>query len=190
MRIPLATAAIAACLAATLTACLGPTEVKTKPDAKAPASKPAASVPAAPKKPAVAKVGDTLTLKGQNDGEQLAATIVKTINRAKGTSEFDQPADGKRWVGVQLRLVNTGTAVYEDSPSNGLQVADDQGQRFPATFGEIAAGPAMTSALKLPPGEKALGWVIFEVPKSVKIATVQFALDSGFGPQTGQWALR
>lgn len=190
MRIRLATVATAACLAATLTACLAPTEVKTKPDAKAPAPQPASSAPAAPKKPTIAKVGDSVTLKGMGDGEQLVVTLVKIKDPARSANDFSGPEDGQRWIGLQLRLVNTGTATYQDSPSNGLQVADSEGQRFSPTFGEIKSGPVMSSDVKLLPGDKALGWIIVEAPKASQISTMQFALNSGMGPQTGQWALR
>ncbi|MET9816674.1 hypothetical protein [Streptomyces sp. NPDC006355] len=47
----------------------------------------------------------------------------------------------------------------------------------------------MSSAVRLKPGAKALGWIVFEVPKNSKVATVQFAKDSGFAEQTGEWQL-
>jgi hypothetical protein len=32
-----------------------------------------------------------------------------------------------------------------------------------------------------------LGCIVFEVPTRAVITGVQFTLDSGFGPDTGQW---
>ncbi|MEU6861800.1 DUF4352 domain-containing protein [Streptomyces sp. NPDC046876] len=177
----------------TLTACQGDGEVKTSPDkvAGSAAPKVEGSASAAPAKGAQkAAVGDTLNLKGQGNGEQLAVTIKKWADPATGKDEFNKPEDGKRWVAAQFELTNTGTAVYQDSPSNGAQVADEQGQRFEATIGEISQGPEMASGLKLPAGEKALGWIVFEVPKDSKIVTLQFAMNSGFADQTGQWAVK
>ncbi|QKW08264.1 DUF4352 domain-containing protein [Streptomyces sp. NA04227] len=138
-------------------------------------------------KPQVAAVGDTITVKGFENGEQLAVTVKKFLDPAKGADEFNQPQSGKKWVAAQFELKNTGTKVYADSPGNGAQVADVQGQRFDAWFGEISAGPSMTSDANVPPGEKALGWIVFEIPTSSKITTVQFAMNSGFAQQTGQW---
>jgi hypothetical protein len=137
-----------------------------------------------------AKVGDTLTLKGMEDGEQLDVTLKKWLDPAKGADEFNVPQDGKKWVAGQFELVNTGSKVYSDAPSNGAKVADSQGQRFDSWFGEVAAGPAMSSDVSLPKGEKALGWIVFEVPKDSKVVTVQFAMNSGFSDQTGQWSLK
>ncbi|GAA2317853.1 DUF4352 domain-containing protein [Streptomyces violaceusniger] len=99
------------------------------------------------------------------------------------------PRAGKRWVAVQVQLTNTGTTTYSDSPSNCVQAADSDGQRFDATFADITAGPQMTSDLKLPAGDKALGRVVVEVPKASKIATLQFTMNSGFADQTGQWKI-
>ncbi|GHJ99745.1 DUF4352 domain-containing protein [Streptomyces sp. NPDC003753] len=173
----------------------GGSTVTDKPQAKASAAagaggsqKKATEEPAA-KKPEVAKVGDTITVKGMEDGSRLDVTVVKVADPAKSSDEFMTPDAGKRYVGVQFRLVNTGTAVYGDSPSNGAQVADTQGQQFESTFADITAGPSMSADVKLKPGAKALGWIVFEVPKGSKVATVQFTMDSGFADQTGEWKL-
>ncbi|WP_262699719.1 MULTISPECIES: DUF4352 domain-containing protein [Streptomyces] len=141
------------------------------------------------KQPTDARVGDTITLSGQEDGEQLDVTLKKWLDPAKSADEFTTPAAGKRWVAVQIQLTNTGTTTYSDSPSNCVQAADSDGQRFDATFGDITAGPQMASDLKLPAGDKALGWVVVEVPKASKIATLQFTMNSGFADETGQWKI-
>jgi len=174
-----------------LTACgVGEETVTTTP--KKTASKAAEEKPAdeATEKNQAAAVGDTLTLKGIEDGEQLDVTLKKWLPTAKPATEFDIPQDGKRWAAAQLELVNTGSKVYADSPSNGAKAADSEGQRFDAWFGEIAAGPAMSSDVNLPKGEKALGWIVFEVPKDSKIVSVQFGMNSGFSDQTGQWSVK
>ena len=189
-RAQLAAIATAATLA--LTACSGGSTVTDTPKAAPGASKdatteaPTEETPAAPK---VAKVGDTLALKGTEDGSKLDVTVVKTVDPAKSADEFTTPEDGNRWIGVQFQLVNTGTIAYGDSPGNGTQIADAQGQQFTSTFADITAGPSMASSVNLKPGAKALGWVVFEVPKASKGATVQFTMDSGFADQTGEWKL-
>ncbi|MEU5927825.1 DUF4352 domain-containing protein [Streptomyces antimycoticus] len=137
--------------------------------------------------PKAARIGDTITLSGQDDGQQLDVTMKKWLDPANSADEFTAPAAGKRWVAVQIQLTNTGTTTYSDSPSNCIQAADTDGQRFDSTFGDITAGPQMTSDLKLPAGDKALGWVVIEVPKASKVATLQFTMNSGFADETGQW---
>lgn len=185
-------AAAATITAVALTACSSGSTVTDTPKAKTSSSKeaapntPAEETPAAPK---VAKVGDTIALTGTEDGSGLDVTVVKVADPAKSADEFTVPEDGNRWVGVQFRLVNTGTIAYSDSPSNGAQIADAQGQQFTSTFADITAGPSMASSVNLKPGAKALGWVVFEVPKASKADVVQFTMDSGFADQTGEWKL-
>jgi hypothetical protein len=161
-------------LAATLAAC-GPTStVKTGADTpNSPATTTAAGTKTAAKpattkpKPKPAGIGDTITVK-----------------------EFMTPGSGKRYVAAQIRVTNVGTAVYDDTPSNGMQVADGDGQRFESTFADVSAGPSMPSEVKLPHGDKALGYVAFEVPKASKITTLQFTADSGFADEAAQWKVR
>ncbi len=180
-----------ALLALALTAC-GTTDdtVNTTPKTNAAAESTTTTATSAPPAKKTAAVGDTLTLKGIEDGQQLDVTLKKWLPTAKPADEFNVPSDGKKWAAAQFELVNTGSKVYADSPSNGTKAADSQGQRFDAWFGEIAAGPAMSSDVSLPKGEKALGWVVFEVPKNSQIVSVQFAMNSGFSEQTGQWTVK
>ncbi|MFB6809424.1 DUF4352 domain-containing protein [Streptomyces sp. NPDC056387] len=181
---------LAAAAALALTGCNDPS-IKTKPDANPPAlNTPAVPSSAAPK-PQTAAVGSTLTLKGTKDGEQVAVTVVKWADPVKASNDFSKPKDGFRYVAAQLRLENTGNVPYDDSPGNGTQLADDQGQQFTATFtGGITAGPEFPGSVKLAPGAKGLGYVVFEVPTDAKVATLHFALNSGFADQTGQWDIK
>ncbi|GAB2793914.1 hypothetical protein GCM10027073_27800 [Streptomyces chlorus] len=191
-RIRIAAAVAAAVGALTLTACDTGSTVVDKPKDNAAAQADSGKNTAKEKSdaPEVAKVGDTLTLEGFEEGSKLDVTVVKVADPAKSADEFMEPASGKRFVGVQFQLVNTGKAAYSDSPSNGAQVADSEGQQFDATFGDITAGPSMASGLKLKPGAKGLGWIVFEVPEAAKVDTVQFTMDSGFADKTGEWKLR
>lgn len=184
-------AALATITAVALTACSSGSTVTDTPKAATSASTdtaqdaPAEETSAAPK---VAQVGDTIALTGTEDGSKLDVTVVKVADPAKPADEFFAPETGNRWIGVQFQLVNTGTVAYGDSPSNGAQIADAQGQQFTSTFADISAGPSMTS-VNLKPGAKALGWIVFELPKASKADIVQFGMDSGFAEQTGEWKL-
>ncbi|MFJ3173781.1 DUF4352 domain-containing protein [Streptomyces roseus] len=190
MRTHHITATILATAAAlALTGCNDPS-IKTKPD-----NAPAQSAPAAPAatnspKPQTAAIGSTLTLKGAKDGEQVAVTVVKWTDPAKPSDDYTKPKDGFRYVAAQLRLENTGTAPYDDTPGNGAQLADEQGQQFTSTFAEVTAGPQFPGSVKIAPGGKGLGYVVFEVPADAKITTLHFALNSGFADQTGQWDIK
>lgn len=188
LRSVTATALLTAGLLVGATACTGTNTVTTEPKKTAAAKKgdkPAAKPKAKPKTDA--KVGDTISVKGIDDGEKLDVTITKWVDPAEQADEFFGPQPGHRWVAAQFELVNTGTKVYVDAPSNGAQVADTQGQRFTSSIGDVSAGPSMTAEAKVPPGEKALGYIVFELPKGSKVASVQFAMNSGIATQTAQW---
>ncbi|MEU5976369.1 DUF4352 domain-containing protein [Streptomyces sp. NPDC047315] len=183
-----------AVLGLTLTACTDDdkkTGVVDKPDRSA-ASQPADTPSGAATTPAPAKeakVGDPITVTGQEDGQQVQVTLKKIADPAKPADEFTEPDAGNRWVGAQFEIVNTGTVDYDDSPGNGSQIADSEGQRFGTTFAEITAGPSMTASAKAKPGAKVLGWLVYEVPKNAKLASVQFGMNSGFADETAEWKL-
>lgn len=188
MRRSATTAILAALLAVGLTACTDKPTITTAPDAPKNAAKKSSPAP----KKQTAQIGDALTLTGQEPGQQIAVTLKKWADPAKSSDEFMKPQDGQRWVAGQFELKNTGTKAYSDSPGNGAQVADTKGQRFHATIagGNLTVGAEMTSALKLPVGEKALGWIVFEIPTGAKPKSVQFTMNSGFAEQTGQWTIK
>lgn len=180
--------------ALSLTACNDDATVTDKPKAKASApADTSASKDNAPADtsaaPDTAKVGDTIGLTGFED-DKLDVTVVKVVDPAKPGDEFTEPESGKRFVGIQFKLTNTGNKAYADSPANGAQITDEQGQQFQPTFADISAGPSMSSDVRLKPGASALGYITFEVPKGSKAATVQFTMSSGMADQTGEWKLQ
>ncbi|MBL1097516.1 DUF4352 domain-containing protein [Streptomyces coffeae] len=140
--------------------------------------------------PGVSTVGDTISLKGAEDGEKLDVTLVKWLDPAKSADRHTIPSLGKRWVAAQIRLVNTGSATYRDSPPDCVRVADAEGRRYDATVADIAAGSSMATHLKLATGAKAVGWVVAEVPTGAAVTSLQFIPSGGAADETGQWAVR
>jgi hypothetical protein len=137
-----------------------------------------------------ARVGQAVTIKGNDDGSRLKVTAKRVVD-TRSTDEFSKPDQGKRLVAVQFVLKNTGTATYDDAPSNGATVIDQAGRQYEADafFSSVAAGQQFPTAMKLAPGNRALGYLVFQVPAKAKVAQVQFSMDSGFG-ETAQWDLR
>jgi hypothetical protein len=166
------------------------TQPASRPDQTAPGAIENQQPPAAPTRAAPAAIGGSITLLGNSDGEQARVTAVKIVDPAPPKDEYSRPEQGNRFVAVQFRIENIGSLAYDDSPSNGAQLIDGQGQQFQATFLGTAAGPEFAGGVKIAPGASALGFVTFEVPKTSKAAKVQFTLDSGFADQTGEWTIR
>ena len=150
-----------------------------------PTEQPGTPSPTSP--PPTATVGDTIDLTGVETEERLAVTVVKVVDPAQGENQFSSPDSGMRFVAVQFRLKNTGTVVYDDSPSNGARLVDAQSQHFDAAYEDTTAGPGFPGSVAVAPGDTALGFITFEVPTASKLAKVQFAMNSGFSGNTGQW---
>ena len=105
--------------------------------------------------------------------------------------EFDEPQEPKnRFVGVQILLQNVGEKTYSDAPSNGATLITAKDEEADAT---IVSGGACTAGggdVKISSGAKRRLCIPFEVRGKQKLKTFQFGLESGFGPQTGEWSLR
>lgn len=153
---------------------------------------PTGANPAAAKAPKKAGIGSAITLAGNDGGEQVSATLVKVIGSAlPDSSGFDDAPSGDRYYAAQFRIADTGSAAYSDSPVNGAQVVDSAGQSYDASLFDTVNGCVSFPAKEnIAPGSSGMGCIVFEVPKSAKIVSVQFTLDSGFGPQTGQWDVK
>lgn len=169
------------------------TEVVTEPDTGG--TEPAATEDATTEasagtetgqEPTTAKVGDALTLRNSGD-VRVKVTLVKVVDPAKADSEFLAPAKGHRYVAVRLKIENVGEAVYDDSPSNGAVMIDSEDQQYQATLDAIEPG---LIGVTLRQGDTRAGFVSFELPDGAVPRTFQLTLDSGFGPEAGEWTLR
>ncbi len=138
---------------------------------------------------AAAAVGAAITLHGNDPGLQMEVTVTKVVERATPANDFLKPKTGNRLVAVELQLRNAGQAVYDDSPSNGALLIDDQGQQYRSTYGEVREG-VLLSAVTVSPGDSRKGVVLYEIPETVKLAKFQFGLNSGFASQKGEWTLQ
>ncbi|AYV31417.1 hypothetical protein EES41_32270 [Streptomyces sp. ADI95-16] len=128
--------------------------------------------------------GETVPLSGGLPGERLDVTLVRVVDPASAA-----PDDADRLVAVQLRLENTGSAVYKDSPASCAHLLDTAGRRFAGLNASVPAGPAFPETVTLDPGGTTAGFVTFRLPKDAGLAAVQFALNGGLAEDVGQWSL-
>ncbi|MGH3117106.1 MAG: DUF4352 domain-containing protein [Gaiellales bacterium] len=136
----------------------------------------------------VARVGDAITLHGYDDSLEVRVELEKVLDPAP-TEQYFGPSKGKRLVALKLRLVNTGSAIYDDSPSNGATLIDRRDQAYTSTLLPTPSCPDLGSP-KIRAGDRRVGCITFEVPKGAKLRSFQFTLESGFGPETAEWELR
>jgi hypothetical protein len=158
------------------------TSTTSKPD------QPGSSGGDGPSKSPQAHLGDSITLKGTDT--KMKVTVTRVIDPVH-VGEFDQPSKGRRFIGIQIKLRNVGSKTYKDSPSNGAKLittGDQQADTALITSGDCSS--TFGSDATISPGSQQQGCIGFEVKKGAQPKRFQFGLDSGFGPQTGEWSVR
>ncbi len=180
---------VPACMVAT--ACGAKTTIQTQGTNSTPATsnatasetKTAAAKPAKPKR---AHLGSTITVKGMSDGEKMAVTLLDAQRWAG--SQFDSPSAGTYFEAVRIKLHNVGSAIYSDSPTNGIKGVTNKDEPVQTTISEKS--PNFGGSAKIAPGDSQTAWVTLEVPKGSKVSKLQFTMDSGFADDTGEWVVK
>lgn len=169
----------------TLAAGCGSSSVSTTP-ANTPTTAPAPSGSSSKQ----AGVGSTIDLSDGSNGNKIAVTVVKVADPDAATNEFETPPAGDRYVSIQYQIVNTGTTTYKDDPEIEITAKDASGQNLQeAIVTSTTAGAQLPSSMNLTPGDKALGYITFEVPTGDKVAQTQYAMNVGLSGTTGQWQI-
>ena len=138
--------------------------------------------------PSAAHVGDTLTLNGLSS-EKVQITLVKIVDPAPASNEFESPPPGSREIAIEVRYKNVGPVTYNQSILTDLTVVDQGSHDFSVDLAyDTTAGPGFPSdSVDIAPGETEDGFVPFQVDTSSVIAKVKVTLDEGLGPDTGEW---
>ncbi|MEU4578009.1 DUF4352 domain-containing protein [Nonomuraea sp. NPDC023979] len=152
-------------------------------------AEPPASVPEEqPAGPSSATVGGSLTLEGRDPGLKMTVTVTRVVDPAT-PDQFSKPETGSKLVAIELTLVNSGQAVYDDSPTNGATLIDAEGQQYRSTYSDVREGQEFGGSSTINTGDTRKGVIVFEVPEKAGLGKFQFALDSGFADQKGEWTL-
>ncbi len=127
-----------------------------------------------------ARLGRSVTLHGIT-GERMVVRPYK-VARIEPTQFEDRAL-----VGVWVTMRNAGRRTYSDSPSNGAKLVTRSGREVDST---IVVGTECDggSSLKVPPRQKRVTCVAFEVPPRTRLRYFEFSLNSGFADELGQWA--
>jgi Domain of unknown function (DUF4352) len=135
--------------------------------------------------------GQALTLYGFESGEKMSVTLTKVIPGAQPGDQFSAPGAGDQLYAVQFKLANTGSAAYDDAPSNGTKLVDSAGKSYSPTFmvDSVTGCPMFAAVEQIAAGGAHEGCLAFQIPATAKITEVRFTLDSGLASQTGQWTV-
>jgi hypothetical protein len=132
------------------------------------------------------RIGSSFDLK-DGSGNLYRVTLAKVIDPAQGENQFTVPDAGKRFVGLVFRVkALTGSPQDEDANNNAVIIGSN-GQNYAADFDGIAGYTNFDhGAIHVSKGETVTGSVTFQLPKDVKVSTVQWTALSGFGA-TVEW---
>jgi hypothetical protein len=140
--------------------------------------------------PLTSRPGGTVTLTGLEPGSKVAVTLNEVYHDAAPTADSAQPRPGNRLAAVQLTLTNKGRVGYNDAPMNGAVMIDSGSQQYPFSISRVEQGLPFHWMTSIKPGDSLKGTVVFEVPEDAELVRFQFALNSGYAQQRGEWALR
>ncbi|MET9611925.1 hypothetical protein [Kitasatospora indigofera] len=168
---------------ASTTSCQSPEAGPATSDLPAPSMPPATQVTA---------LGEALSIKGEAPGEQVTVTFLQVVDPACAVGGSSSLLAGMKYVGLELRLTNSGRTQYSDAPSNCTWGWTDSGRQVGSyVWPTISAGPAVAphADLELAPGQSATGYVVMEIPENPRLTRIDFTPDSGFASETGEWKL-
>jgi hypothetical protein len=132
------------------------------------------------------RIGSSFELE-DGRGNLYQVTLTKVVDPAKGENQFTVPDAGERFVGLVFRVkALTGSPQDEDANNNAV-ILGSNGQSYAADFEGIAGYTNFDhGAIHVSKGETVTGSVTFQLPKAVKVSTVQWTALSGFG-STVEW---
>lgn len=150
--------------------------------------------PAATAKPGGGKEGTTKVALGEEatlsalEGE-MKVRVTKVIDPLPNPAT-ERPKAGRRFVGVRVTLTNVGDEAYRDAPLNGSMLVTDLPKAANPTILIGGGCPSrLGTKLRMPAGSKKALCLPFQVKKKAKISAFRFRLNSGYGPETGEWAV-
>jgi hypothetical protein len=132
------------------------------------------------------QVGSTVAV-SDSSGTKLDVVVEQVIDPASGANTYSNPAAGKHFIGVKLRVQNTATKDYENNANNETTLVLSNQQAKGADYNPIAGcGNFNNGQIKLAGGAAATGCVTFQVPNGQKVATVRYG-NTVFPGTTAQW---
>jgi hypothetical protein len=132
---------------------------------------------AVPTQASGAKVGETAR------GQGYAVTMHEFVDPAPA-GRFSSPKPGFRWVAFDVTVENTGTAQISFNPFY-FTIKGTDNREYSQAFGGME--PSLNSG-QHQPGEATRGWVTFEVPEGLPLATLTY--DPTFGKSRVLFDLR
>jgi len=165
------------------------------------ASLPATSVNAIPSEPSAVPsdtptptedltgpIGTTYT-DTSTDGTEYSVTLTKVTDPGKPTDpEFNTPDPGKRYIAVRFVIKGLAGTASDDVYTQTVAIGSDD-QTYEGDYTDVDGCTSFNSGeFKVTPGHQAIGCIMFQVPKGVKVASVQWG-SSMSSSQPATWTV-
>ena len=137
-------------------------------------------------------VGASTTLAGVSSGEEYKVTLSSVVDPASESDGQHPLPSGDRLVAVNLTVENVGTGTQQDSIDDDVTVADTGGYAFDGTSGvgyTVSQCHAYGGLITFPPNQSESGCVIFVVPSSAVLTSLEYIPDAGLASSLGEWNL-
>lgn len=132
-----------------------------------------------------ANAGEPVALRGSIP--EIAVTLLEVQDPGAVDEDGVEPDDGMRFVGIRLRIENTGDDEYYETPSMEAALVAQDGEEYEATTGWLE--PDLDDFVTLVPGESADGFLTFEVPERMKPAAFRYSYSVKVPPEAAEWKL-
>jgi hypothetical protein len=124
------------------------------------------------------------------NGETTTYTVsLDQVDQHAGLTAYESlQTSGDHMAGAQFTIAGSSGQSSDDTNSDAVAVGTD-GQDYTATFNSITDGTNFNSGeFNVGPGQSVKGWVAFELPSGVTVASVQWS--PGLGGQTATWTVQ
>jgi hypothetical protein len=121
-------------------------------------------------------------------GDPVSVTATQLVDPATAAAGSGLPDSGYRFVAVELTLSNPSTdQAIEGDANYSTTVTGSDGQTYSADYGTVSGCTNFAfGEFQLPLSDSSTGCVVFELPTSVTVQSIQFTLAPGY-LDTAEW---
>jgi hypothetical protein len=95
-----------------------------------------------------------------NGNKKIRVTILQSADDVKSSNQFEKPATGKKFYGVEVVVQNVGSA---EATTPMWKLRDSHDGEYEPTFFVGSSGTLLDTLGNLTPGGKKQGWIYFEI---------------------------
>jgi hypothetical protein len=121
-------------------------------------------------------------------GDPISVTATQLVDPATAAAGSGLPDSGYRFVAIELTLSNPSTSGTIEGDANfSMTVTGSDGQTYSADYGTVSECTNFESGdFQLPLSDSSSGCVVFELPTSVTVQSIQFTLAPSY-LDTAEW---